>query len=152
MADEHAQAMKETHEHMEDCGCEEGYADHTVEELVVREDILARTRELARLIGTSEEVTQYRQAEAKLKDNQRVQEMIALLKKKQKELVAFEQTFKNTDMVKKIEGEMNALQDELDVIPLVQQFQQSQVDVNYLLQIIVDVIRDTVAEKLELSE
>ena len=54
-------------------------------------------------------------------------------------------------MVQKIESEMDSLQDELDNIPIVGQFQQSQTDINYLLQMVVSIIQDTVAEKITLD-
>ncbi|MNG27281.1 hypothetical protein D3C84_1123810 [compost metagenome] len=54
-------------------------------------------------------------------------------------------------MAKKIEQEMEQLQDELDGIPIIGQFQQSQSDINYLLQLVIGVVRDTVAEKLEVE-
>lgn len=78
--------------------------------------------------------------------------MITKIKKKQKEVVAFETTFKNADMVKKIEGEMEELQDELDGIPIVSEFQQSQSDINYLLQLVISIIRDTVSEKINVED
>jgi len=120
-------------------------------DLIVREDIMERAKELARLITTTEEVSLYQKAEKQIQNHERVQALIAQIKKKQKELVAFQTTFKNEKMVEKIEQEIAAIQDELDEIPIVQQFQQSQTDVNYLLQSIVSVIRDTVAEKLDLE-
>ncbi|ALS27633.1 YlbF family regulator [Paenibacillus cisolokensis] len=120
-------------------------------DLIVREDIMAKAKELAELIYTSEEVQHFRRAEKQIQANERVQGLIAQIKKKQKELVAFETTFKNEKMVAKIEREMEQLQDELDSIPIVSEFQQSQSDINYLLQLVVSVIRDTVGEKLELE-
>ncbi len=119
--------------------------------LIVRDDILARARELAQLITTSEEVSIYQKAEKLIQGHERVQGLIAQIKKKQKELVAFQTTFKNVQMVEKIEKEIEVLQDELDEMPVVQQFQQSQTDVNYLLQSIISIIRDTVAEKLDVE-
>jgi cell fate (sporulation/competence/biofilm development) regulator YmcA (YheA/YmcA/DUF963 family) len=120
-------------------------------ELIVREDILARAKELAQLITTTEEVEMFQRSEQLILTHERVQGLITTLKKKQKELVAFQSTFNNPKMVEKIEAEIDTLQDELDNIPIVQQFQQSQVDVNYLLQSIVSVIRDSVAEKLDVE-
>lgn len=120
-------------------------------ELIVREDILARAKELAHLITTTEEVDLFQRAEKLVQGNEKVQGLIAQMKKKQKEIVAFETTFKNQAMVDKIQKEIDALQDELDGLPVVQQFQQSQVDVNYLLQSIVSIIRDTVAEKVDVE-
>lgn len=143
------------HQHQDDCGCfhEDGQAipEFDNRELIVREDILARARELAQLITTTEEVALYQQAEKRIQSHEKVQGLIAKIKKKQKELVAFQNTFKNEAMAAKIEKEIEELQDELDGMPIVQQFQQSQTDVNYLLQSIVSIIRDSVAEKLDVE-
>lgn len=117
---------------------------------VVREDILAKTKELAELLVTSEEVVTYQKAEKLIKENERIQALISEIKKKQKEVVAFE-SFENEEMVKKIEAEMEALQDELDQIPIVQQFQQTQTDINYLLQLVVSVIKDSISEKINVE-
>ncbi|WP_373229512.1 RicAFT regulatory complex protein RicA family protein [Cohnella sp.] len=137
------------HEHGESCSPPGPVYDNR--ELIVREDILARAKELAQLITTSEEVAMYQQSEKLIQSHDRVQGLITTIKKKQKELIAFQNTFNNPKMVEKIEAEIDAIQDEIDGIPIVQQFQQSQVDVNYLLQSIVSVIRDTVAEKIEVE-
>ncbi|WP_231891277.1 RicAFT regulatory complex protein RicA family protein [Paenibacillus swuensis] len=137
-----------THQHGEhECSMEH----YTNTEMVVREDILAKTKELAALISTSDEVSVYQKAEAQINANERIQVLISSIKKKQKEIVAF-QTFKNEKMIAKIEGEIEALQDELDGIPIVAQFQQTQTDLNYLLQLIFSVIRDTVSDKITVEE
>jgi Predicted membrane protein len=119
-------------------------------ELVLREDILAKTKELADLLADSDEVHTYREAERKIKENERIQSMIAAIKKKQKEIVGFKY-FENQQMVEKIEKEIEELQDELDSIPLVQQFQQTQSDINYMLQLVVTVIRESLAEKINMD-
>ncbi|WP_411835245.1 MULTISPECIES: YlbF/YmcA family competence regulator [Paenibacillus] len=118
--------------------------------LVIRDDIMGKAKELAEMLGTSEEVKQFQQAESKIRDHERIQQLIATIKKKQKEIVAFE-SFKNAEMVSKIEQEIEDLQDELDSIPLVTEFQQSQSDINYLLQLVISVIRDTVSEKVNVE-
>ncbi|MDB4867503.1 MAG: hypothetical protein JWR03_1836 [Cohnella sp.] len=145
----HARDDDHDHNHEYGDGCAVPIFDNR--DLIVREDILARTKELAQLITTAEEVELYQRAEKLIQSHPRVQGLITDVKKRQKELVAFESTFNNPAMVEKIEKEIAVLQDELDGMPVVQQFQQSQTDVNYLLQSIVSVIRDTVAEKLDLE-
>ncbi|RUS48247.1 RicAFT regulatory complex protein RicA family protein [Cohnella sp. AR92] len=151
-------ATKPMHEHSHDhdhehCNHDDEYVIPRFDnrELIVREDILARARELAQLITTTEEVSLYQKSEKLVQGHEKIQGLIAQIKKKQKELVAFQTTFKNQSMVDKIEQEISVLQDELDQMPVVQQFQQSQTDVNYLLQSIVSIIRDSVAEKLDLE-
>ncbi|WP_091065880.1 RicAFT regulatory complex protein RicA family protein [Paenibacillus sp. NFR01] len=129
---------------------EYGMLTHNSRDLIVREDIMHKAKELASLISTSEEVRHFQQAEQKIQGHERVQSLIATIKKKQKEIVAFE-SFGNKTMVAKIEAEIEALQDEIDGIPIVTEFQQSQSDINYLLQLVVSVIRDTVSEKINVE-
>ncbi|WP_405082632.1 RicAFT regulatory complex protein RicA family protein [Paenibacillus chitinolyticus] len=120
---------------------------YTNTEMIVREDILTKTKELAELLTTSSEVQFFQQAEKQINQNEHIQSLIQAMKKKQKEIVAFEK-FDNEIMVKKIEKEIEDLQDELDNIPIVSEFQQSQADINYLLQLVMGVIRDTIADKI----
>ncbi|MEI7026290.1 YlbF family regulator [Paenibacillus sp. y28] len=122
-----------------------------ISELVIREDIMDKTKELANLISTSAEVEFYKKAESLVTKHQDVQELIKEIKKKQKEIVAFETTFKNPQMVAKIEAELEQLQDQLDSFPVVNQFKQAQDDVNYLLQLIINVIKENVSEKINVS-
>ncbi|MCR8642107.1 YlbF family regulator [Paenibacillus sp. N1-5-1-14] len=122
----------------------------TVTESIVREDILVKARELADLITTSQEVKFFQQAEKQISTNEGIQTLISAIKKKQKEIVAFE-TFQNVSMVEKIEGEIDSLQDELDSIPLVSEFQQSQQDINFLLQLVINVIRDSISDKIDVE-
>ncbi len=122
-----------------------------IKDLLVRDDIMAKAKELADLISTSEEVEIYRKAEKQIAGHAEIQQLIASIKKKQKEIVAFETTFKNKAMAEKIENEIDELQDRLDSYPIVGQFRQSQTDLNYLLQLIISVIRDTLSEKINLD-
>nr|WP_044877521.1 YlbF family regulator [Paenibacillus sp. IHBB 10380] len=127
-----------------------GMMSYDSRDLVIQEDIMAKAKELADLISGSEEVRQFQQAEEKIRNHQRVQDLIVVMKKKQKEIVAFE-SFENKEMVAKIEGEIAEYQDEIDGIPIVVEFQQSQTDINYLLQLVISVIRDTVSEKVNVE-
>ncbi len=144
---EHIQDSHQEHTHNH-TGC--GMPSFNTRDLLVREDIMEKAKQLADMICTTEEVKQYQQAEKQIQNHTHIQEVIAKLKKKQKEIVAF-QSFKNDQMVEKIEGEINELQDELDNVPLVVEFQQSQSDVNYLLQLVMSVVRDTVSERINVE-
>lgn len=125
---------------------------YSITDLRVKEDIQAKAKELASMLAQSEEVAHYRRAEAKINQHERVQQLITTVKKKQKEAVAFEKTFNNPEMVKKIEAEIEQLQDELDSIPIVTEFQQSQSDINYLLQLVISIVRDTLTDKINLED
>jgi cell fate (sporulation/competence/biofilm development) regulator YmcA (YheA/YmcA/DUF963 family) len=136
------------HKHEQEQGCVMEH--YNTKDLLVREDIVAKAKELADLIATSTEVEFYQKSEKQINTNEHVQQLISAIKKKQKEIVAFE-SFRNQKMVDKIEAEIVILQDELDQIPIVSEFQQSQSDINYLLQLVMGVVRDTVAEKIEVE-
>ncbi|MDF2683372.1 MAG: master regulator for biofilm formation, partial [Brevibacillus sp.] len=107
-------------------------------------------RELAAMISRTNEVDFFKRAELQIKHNERVQELIDSLKQKQKQMVMFE-SINKPELVKKVEDEFNAMQDELDSIPIVTEFKQSQVDVNDLLQMVTNVITNTVSERIILD-
>ncbi len=134
------------HEHGEGCAIEH----FNTTDLIVREDIINKAKELAALISTADEIRVYQKAEVLINENDEVQRLIKLIKKKQKEIVAFE-SFQNAKMVEKIDGEIKELQEQLEQIPIVNQFQQSQSDINYLLQLIISVIKDTVSDKISVE-
>ncbi|MCZ8512284.1 YlbF family regulator [Paenibacillus filicis] len=136
------------HQHKQNC---HGMDEYTNTEMIVREDILTKARELAGLLSTSSEVEFFQQAEKQISNNDHIQTLISAIKKKQKEIVAFER-FENQAMINKIEGEIDSLQDELDSIPIVSEFKQSQEDINYLLQLIMSVIRDTLSETITVEK
>ena len=125
---------------------------YDIKDLLVREDIMAKAKEVAELLSSSEEADLYRKAEKRVNEHKEIQQLIAQIKKKQKEIVAFETTFKNADMVKKIEAEIDELQNKLDDYPIVTQFRQTQADLNYTLQLVFNIIRDTLSEKIALDD
>lgn len=111
------------------------------------QQIVEKARELAEFVSCSQEVDFYKRAEAKINQNERIQTLIQQIKDKQKEAVAFEH-FQQPDKVKKVEQEIDELQDELDNIPIVREFQQSQTEVNDLLQMLSNIISSTVTDKI----
>jgi len=124
---------------------------YNTRDLLIREDIIAKAKQLAELLGQSEEADIYRKAERQVNEHPEIQRIIAAIKKKQKEIVAFETTFKNQDMVIKIEKEIDQLQHQLDEFPIVTQFKQTQEDLNYIIQLIVSIIHDTLSEQIQVE-
>ncbi|CCQ98525.1 master regulator for biofilm formation [[Clostridium] ultunense Esp] len=120
------------------------------ERLVTREEILDKARELADLISRSDEVDFFKKAEQKIKKNMKVQLLIGQIKGKQKEAVHAEH-YGTPQHLAEVEKEIERLNQELDEIPVVQEFKQSQVEVNDLLQLITNIISNTVTEKIILS-
>lgn len=115
-----------------------------------KDRIYELARELADLIAESEEIERFKQAEEKISGHMRVQELINDLKKKQKRVVALEQN-RQYDAVPPLEKEMEVIQEELDSIPIVQEFKQTQLDINELLQLVSSIIGNTLSRKVVVS-
>lgn len=112
-----------------------------------KKDIIDRARELARMISESEEVDFFKRAEAQINENQKVKEMVASVKSLQKQAVNF-QNYNKPEALKKTEEKLDNILQELDEIPIVQQFKDSQQDVNDLLQLVASTITKTVTDEI----
>lgn len=112
-----------------------------------KDDIVERAKQLAKMIAESEEVDFFKKAEAKIHENEKVRELIASIKSLQKQAVNF-QHYEKTEALKKTEEKIEQLEKELDDIPVVQQFKESQIDVNDLLQIVANTISNTVTDEV----
>ncbi|MEH7107018.1 RicAFT regulatory complex protein RicA family protein [Bacillus sp. JJ1764] len=112
-----------------------------------KDDIVARAAELARMIAETEEVDFFKRAEAHIHENPKVKTLIADIKGLQKQAVNL-QHYGKPEALKKVEEKMASLEQELDEIPVVQEFKQSQVDVNDLLQLIASTISNTVTDEI----
>jgi cell fate (sporulation/competence/biofilm development) regulator YmcA (YheA/YmcA/DUF963 family) len=137
--------MDKTEERMPSAG--NGDADT---QTVSMQEIMEKARQLADLIVRSEEVDFYRRAEQQIKRSQKVQSLIAQIKRKQKELVHAKHLNKE-QLAAQLEQELERLQDELDEIPIVAEFKESQLEINDLLQMVTNVIANTISEKIILS-
>ncbi|KMY53691.1 hypothetical protein AC623_06510 [Bacillus sp. FJAT-27231] len=112
-----------------------------------KDDILTQAVELAKMIAETDEVAFFKEAEAKIHENQKVREKIASLKSLQKQAVNF-QHYGKTEALKMVEEKMLKVEQELDEIPVVQQFKESQVEVNDILQIVTSAISNTVTDQI----
>ncbi|RFU61610.1 RicAFT regulatory complex protein RicA family protein [Peribacillus glennii] len=110
-----------------------------------KDDILAKAEDLAKMIAETDEVDFFKRAEAQINDNQKVREMIASIKSLQKQAVNF-QNYGKERAYKQVQDKIDALERELDEIPIVQEFKQSQVDVNDLLQMVASQVSNSVTD------
>ncbi|WNS77252.1 RicAFT regulatory complex protein RicA family protein [Bacillus sp. DTU_2020_1000418_1_SI_GHA_SEK_038] len=115
-----------------------------------KDDIIARAKELAQMIAETEEVDFFKRAEAQIHENAKVKATISNIKGLQKQAVNL-QHFGKMEALKKTEDKIESLQNELDEIPVVQEFKQSQIDVNELLQLVASVISNTVTDEIILT-
>jgi len=120
------------------------------ERVIDQNVIIDKAKELADMIANSTEVDFYKKAEKQISAHATVQELIEKIKLKQKEAVQLEHLGRQ-NLIKKVEAEIDALQDQLDEIPIVAEFKQTQMDINDLLQMVTNVIANTVSEKIIVS-
>ncbi|MCM3237644.1 RicAFT regulatory complex protein RicA family protein [Heyndrickxia oleronia] len=112
-----------------------------------KDEIVERAKEIAKMISETEEVDFFKKAEAQINENQKVREMIASIKSLQKQAVNF-QHYGKSEALKMVEAKLEKIENELDEIPIVQEFKQSQEDVNDLLQIVAATISNTVTDEI----
>ncbi|MGX6441903.1 RicAFT regulatory complex protein RicA family protein [Neobacillus sp. K501] len=112
-----------------------------------KDDIVARAIELAGMIAETEEVDFFKRAEAQIHDNQKVSTLISDIKGLQKQAVNL-QHYGKPEALKKVEAKISSIEEELDDIPVVQEFKQSQLEVNELLQLIATTISNKVTDDI----
>jgi cell fate (sporulation/competence/biofilm development) regulator YmcA (YheA/YmcA/DUF963 family) len=110
-----------------------------------KDDIIARAQELARIIAETEEVDFFKRAEGQIHVNAKVSTLISDIKGLQKQAVNL-QHYGKPEALKKVEDKIASLEQELDNIPVVQEFKQSQIEVNELLQLIATTISNKVTD------
>lgn len=117
-----------------------------------RTEVMDQTKKLANMLANTDEIDRFKQVEAKINDNQKVQKLIKKIKTLQKQAVNF-QAYGKEEALKKVEGEIDRLQEEVDSIPVVQEFKDSQVDVNDVLQLVTGTIaREVTNEVIESTD
>src|SRR5690625_722509 len=100
-----------------------------------RQEVMAEAKQLAEMLSSTEEIERFKQLEAKINANVKVQDYISRIKKLQKQAVNL-QAYEKEEALKKIEIEIDDLQDELDDMPIVQDFKEVQGVVNEVLQLV----------------
>ena len=113
-----------------------------------KEEVLAQADKLAAQITDMEEINRFKQVEERLNDNKKIKKLINNMKDLQKQAVNF-QAYGKTEALKKVDAEIDDLQAEIDEIPIVQEFKESQVVVNDLLQFISETISKEVTTEME---
>lgn len=112
-----------------------------------KDDIIAKARELAKMIAETDEVDFFKRAEAAIHENEKVRMHIKTIKGLQKQAVNF-QHYGKEEALKKTEEKISKIEQELDEIPIVNEFKQSQADVNDLLQLVATTISNAVTNEI----
>ena len=112
-----------------------------------KDEIIEKARDLAKMLAETDEVDFFKKAEAKINENDKVSEKISSIKALQKQAVNF-QHYGKVEAYKNTEDKLEALQQELDAIPIVNEFKESQADVNDLLQLVATTISNSVTDEI----
>lgn len=103
--------------------------------LYSRKEVLDQAKKLAEMLANTEEIERFKEVEVKINQNEKVQRLIARIKSLQKQAVNL-QTYDKKEALRKVEAEIDRVQDELDSIPIVQEFKEIQGVVNDVLQLV----------------
>lgn len=118
-----------------------------MEKMYTKEEIIEKAKEIAHMIANTEEVEFFKRAEEQINENQKIREKIASLKSLQTQAVNF-QMYEKERALGIIEGKIEKIQEEIDGVPIVQEFKQSQVEVNGLLQLVTNTIANNVTNEI----
>lgn len=116
-----------------------------------REDILKKAKEISDNISKQEEVREFKTAEKLIKDHKKIQGLITKIKLKQQELVNAKH-YKKTNYISMLEAELDELNEELHEIPLVQQYQQNQAELNKYIQFIIRTLKGELSERIPIDK
>ena len=112
-----------------------------------KDEIVAKAQDLAKMIAETEEVDFFKRAEAQIHENEKVRTNISTIKGLQKQAVNL-QHYGKIEALKKTEEKISELEQQLDEIPVVYEFKQSQADVNDLLQLVASTISNSVTDEI----
>lgn len=118
-----------------------------MEKKYTKDEIIAKANEIAHMIANTEQVDFFKRAEEQINENQKVRESISSLKSLQKQAVNFQQYGKERAL-NIIEGKIAKIEEDIDAIPIVQEFKQSQGEVNDLLQLVSTTIANGVTNEV----
>lgn len=107
--------------------------------LYTRDEVLDEAKKLAHMLSNIEEIERFKEVEAKINRNERLQKLIKKLKILQKQAVNL-QAYEKTKALKIVEEEIEQIEKEIDEMPIVQEFKDVQVVVNDVLQLVTGTI------------
>lgn len=119
-------------------------------QILVKGNVMERVTAFAKKLEQLDEVQRFRQVERVVNESPRVQELIENIKRTQKELVHAEHYMK-PEYKQHLERELIELNEQLGNLPVVREYQQSQVEMNDLLQLIQNAIASEVSKKLDIE-
>ncbi|MCE5037942.1 YlbF/YmcA family competence regulator [Staphylococcus auricularis] len=116
-----------------------------------KEDILAEADQLSEKIKALPEISDYRSIEEQIHANQSIDQNMKQLKRSQKQSVNL-QNYGKTEALKQSEARIQHLEDEINRIPIVEEFREAQAEANNILQMMISTMADRLNQQDEDSE
>ena len=113
-----------------------------------QEDILKHADVLARRINNLEVVKDYQSIEQQIHNNKTIESKMKSLKKQQKQSVNFQNYGKDTAF-RQSENQIHHIENEINNLPIVEEFRSAQYDANELLQMMIKTMEDRLNEHNE---
>src|SRR5699024_6446830 len=115
-----------------------------------REEVLTEAKKLAEMLANRKEIERFKQVETKINENQKVQRIITKIKTLQKQAVNL-QAYEKKEALKIVEDTLAEAEEELDSIPIVNEFKEIQETVNNVLQLVSGTIAREVTNHIIVS-
>ena len=115
--------------------------------MYTKDQIIEEAKKLGKMMSETEQVEFFQKAEAKIHENQEIREKMASLKSLQQQAVNF-QNYGKERAYQMTEEKLAKIEAELNEMPLVEQFQESQRSVNELLQMVSHAISSSVTDEI----
>lgn len=115
--------------------------------MYTKQEIIEEAKKLGKMMAETEQVEFFQKAEAKIHENNDIREKMASLKSLQQQAVNF-QNYGKERAYQMTEEKLAKIEAELDDMPLVGQFKESQAGVNELLQMVSHAISSTVTSEV----
>lgn len=108
-------------------------------------EIIRKVESLAEKIGKLEVVQDYHNVEKQIHNNQAIKQKMNRLKAQQKQSVNF-QNYGKQNALEQSEVKIQNLKDEINELPIVEEFRSAQYEANDLLQMMVKTMEDRLNE------
>lgn len=114
------------------------------------EDILAYTKGVAEKLADLEDVQRFKAVKQTLDEHEKVKQQINQIKQLQKQAVNL-QAYGKTEAAKLVDQDIDKIQQQIDALPIVEEFKQTQVDVNAILQSLISEINQQMSDEMDKS-
>ncbi|PHK48974.1 RicAFT regulatory complex protein RicA family protein [Staphylococcus edaphicus] len=106
-----------------------------------KDDILAEAERISERIKTLDTVKEYHNVESQIHQNKNLEQRMKELKRNQKQSVNL-QNYGKAQALKASEDKIQHIEDDINVLPIVEEFRETQAEANDLLQMMIRTMSD----------